>query len=375
MKRILLVVRTLDSGGISRVIINLAKEMIKSNAEVHILVLSDVINHNIDKNIVLHVLPNYIDSNISKIFRVIDKVIPITSYILSSYYYTTKFKIELNKIESIYGKFDGIFCNGFGAYAGLYRLKDSRVYFCSHSTKSKMIETRCKRFKNLAKITLRSMMKDKNIITVSEGIKYDWINNIGIQAKSIVTIYNIIGISDIKEKSQAIIKEDLYNDYIINVGRFSKEKRHDILIKAFKHSKIDTKLILLGEGPLKDDINYIIKNLDLEDKVVIKGFDSNPYKWIKNAKMLVLSSEYEGLPTVLIEALVCKTMVVSTNCESGPREILEGELKKFLCEVNNVEDLSNKMKLAYYKPINIDDKYIDKFNDTLNCEKYLSLVK
>lgn len=375
MKRILLVVRTLDSGGISRVIINLAKEMIKSNAEVHILVLSDVINHNIDKNIVLHVLPNYIDSNISKIFRVIDKVIPITSYILSSYYYTTKFKIELNKIESIYGKFDGIFCNGFGAYAGLYRLKDSRVYFCSHSTKSKMIETRCKRFKSLAKITLRSMMKDKNIITVSEGIKYDWINNIGIQAKSIVTIYNIIGISDIKEKSQAIIKEDLYNDYIINVGRFSKEKRHDILIKAFKHSKIDTKLILLGEGPLKDDINYIIKNLDLEDKVVIKGFDSNPYKWIKNAKMLVLSSEYEGLPTVLIEALVCKTMVVSTNCESGPREILEGELKKFLCEVNNVEDLSNKMKLAYYKPINIDDKYIDKFNDTLNCEKYLSLVK
>lgn len=117
----------------------------------------------------------------------------------------------------------------------------------------------------------------------------------------------------------------------------------------------------------------MIKDRSLEDKVVILGFKKNPYPYIKNAKCLVLSSEREGLPTILIESLILGTPVVSTNCISGPSEILTGELSKYLAKVNDSNDLALKMKQIIKNNIIIKDEYIAKFSENNIIEQYLLL--
>ncbi|WP_394866660.1 glycosyltransferase [Paraclostridium bifermentans] len=375
MKKVLLVVRTLDSGGISRVVINLANKMVEKNIEVHIAVLSKCISYDVRDEIKLHILSSYTESNVSKVFRCIDKIIPVTSYMVTSYFYSYKFRKELDKIENKYGRFNSIFCHGFGAYIGLTKIEDKRFYFCSHSTNSRMIEMRCRRFKKIAKKSLKHLMSGKQIIAVSEGIKDDWIKEIKLENKFIKVIYNVLNKNEIERMSHEKLPDRVDHDYIICVGRFSKEKRHDILLNAYKIAGLDEKLILLGEGPLKNKIKKYINELGLQNKVIMEGFVDNPYKWIRKSKALVLSSDYEGLPTVLVESLICGTVPISTNCKSGPREILTGELSNLLCNVGDSEDLANKIRYALELNINLKKEYLDKFDDDLNSMKYISLIK
>ena len=98
--------------------------------------------------------------------------------------------------------------------------------------------------------------------------------------------------------------------YIINVARFSVQKRHDILIKAYAKANIEHKLVLMGTTDKTNDeknfsnIKNLIKELGLENQVIFTGFISNPYSWIKNADLFVLSSDLEGLANVLVESLI-----------------------------------------------------------------------
>jgi glycosyltransferase involved in cell wall biosynthesis len=115
---------------------------------------------------------------------------------------------------------------------------------------------------------------------------------------------------------------------VVGVGRFSLQKDFATLINAFRlvRDEMDVKLLLLGEGELRSELEQEIINLDLSTDVYLPGFVSNPYKFLATASVFVLSSRYEGLPNALIEAIYLGIPCVSTNCKSGPREILfEGE--------------------------------------------------
>lgn len=374
-KKIALVVRTLDSGGISSVVLNLSRQMIDEGYEVHIIVLKNVINHKINNKIKIHVFNDFLDTKFAFFYRVLDKIFPVFSYFFSGNYYSKKFLKKLNRIEKKTGRFDIVFLHGFGSYSGLHKIDDERFYFCVHSTISKLIETRTQYFKGLAKFQIRNILKNKRIITVSKGIKKDLLNDLKIESKSIKVIYNPIDIKTIKNKSKEPMENESIEDFIIHVGRFSKEKRHDLLIEAFIKLNIDTKLVLLGEGELKSEIKNKVDELNISNKVIFKGFVQNPYNWIKNARVLVLSSDYEGLPTVLIESLICKTPIVSTNCPSGPSEILTDELSYFLVTRGNPYKLAKKIEKAYKDYPEIKEEYFDKFNSETNCLKYLSLIK
>jgi glycosyltransferase involved in cell wall biosynthesis len=108
--------------------------------------------------------------------------------------------------------------------------------------------------------------------------------------------------------------------YVIHVGRFVAQKRHDLLLDAWAQLDTDRLLVLLTAPNAK--LDALIKQRGLDGRVVVAGFQSNPYPWIAQAELLVLCSDHEGLPNVLIESLLCGTPVVSTDCRSGPREIL-----------------------------------------------------
>lgn len=113
--------------------------------------------------------------------------------------------------------------------------------------------------------------------------------------------------------------------FLLSVGRLSKQKAHWSLIKAFSliaKKNTDLILVILGEGILKAQLMLLVNELSLTDRVVFKGFDNNPYRYMKNCELFILPSLNEGFPLVLLEALASGAPVLSSDCVSGPREII-----------------------------------------------------
>jgi len=125
-------------------------------------------------------------------------------------------------------------------------------------------------------------------------------------------------------------------------------KGHDSLINSYlivKNHLPNSKLIIIGDGPLRNELEQLIEKLALKDEVLLMGLRKNPYKYMAKSDIFVLSSKYEGFPIVLLEALACGLPIISTDCETGPREILDNGHYGLLVDKNNFDDLTNKMLL------------------------------
>lgn len=158
-------------------------------------------------------------------------------------------------------------------------------------------------------------------VGVSEGVATD-IAKLGFGVKNIKTVYNPIFLDKTHVEDNAPIAVP----YILAVGSFKPVKDFFTLIKAFnlykKKNDSDVKLVILGDGPLRIEMQTLIAQLDLVDDVIMPGFYDQPFHWYQHAKLFVLSSINEGFGNVIVEAMSCGVPIVSTDCESGPREIL-----------------------------------------------------
>lgn len=163
------------------------------------------------------------------------------------------------------------------------------------------------------------------------------------------TIYNPSFSNKIIEMSNETIDDEVFSNIktkkIIAVGRLVKQKDFELLIRAFKLvlESIDSHLIIIGEGEKRSEIEGLIEELNLVDKVYLTGFQRNPHKYVKNSDLFVLSSLYEGLPNSLIEAIAVGTPAIATNCLSGPSEILLDGDGGDLVEVGSVEQLAKSI--------------------------------
>ena len=172
--------------------------------------------------------------------------------------------------------------------------------------------------------------------------------------EKIIRIYNPFNferIEKLKNDNTDLTNDDkklLERKYIVAIARLdSVQKDFSTLIKAFKIVKekgIEEKLYIIGDGPSRKEIEQEIKKMGLEKEILLLGNRKNPYIWLKNSLFFVHSSKYEGLPTVLIEALICDKMIISSNCPTGPKEILKNESCGELFEVGNYNQLSNLLE-------------------------------
>lgn len=363
-KKIAIFVETLGAGGIQKVVLELSDSFLRKGHEVHLFVLRNKIDYEVNNNIDLHVLS---DSNISRIAQ------------LRPYLYAKKINILLKEI----GAFDLMISN-LGSFEGskiitLLRLDQDKVYHCVHNTQSKRRFKRHKKntfLKALKTSKIQKSFNNKHLITVSDGVRDDLLNTIKARPKSIMTIYNPFDIDLIRKKASeqesAIPKER----YIIHVGRYELgHKRQDVLIKAFKKARTEHKLLLLGDGSDRGRIEELIASLDLQERVLLPGFHQNPYPFIHHADLLVLSSDYEGFGNVLAEALILDTPIVSTDCESGPSEIMGDELSAFLVPTGDVEALSKKIEEALDSYPKIETRHIERFDEKRIVKEYLSLIR
>ena len=137
--------------------------------------------------------------------------------------------------------------------------------------------------------------------------------------------------------------------FILAVGRLCRQKRFDLLIKAYKNSQLSSNLdlVILGEGQEKCDLDGLVFKLGISDRVHFLGAKDNPYAYMEKCYFFVLSSDYEGFPNVLVEALACEAAVISTNCSTGPAEIIREGENGILVKTGDVEALSRAMSLLY----------------------------
>ena len=135
------------------------------------------------------------------------------------------------------------------------------------------------------------------------------------------------------------------SDLIIAVGRLYKQKNYPLLIEAFANIMhlIPHQLHIIGEGPEKSHLSGIIKKRNLTQRIKLKGFIKDPWADYRSSSLFVLASLYEGFPNVLLEAMANSTPVVSTDCPSGPNEIIENEVNGLLASNENVDSLASQM--------------------------------
>ena len=195
----------------------------------------------------------------------------------------------------------------------------------------------------------RDFYEGRNLVAVSDGVADDLKHTLGLQRARIVRIYNGYDVEAIRAASREAEPDLPREPFVLHVGRFTPQKRHDVLFDAWKQARLPHQLVLLTEH--SSGLDQLISDKQLKN-VLVAGFRPNPYPWMRAADMLVLSSDREGMPNVLVEALVCGTRVVSTDCPSGPREILRGELARGLTPVGDAAALATTMRsmLALPRP-------------------------
>jgi len=195
------------------------------------------------------------------------------------------------------------------------------------------------------------------VVAVSAGVAEDLAEIVNIPRSKIVVIHNPVVDKTIVERARQAIQLPWQGDekspLILAVGRLEDQKDFPTLIKAFSiiAKQRSARLLIVGEGTRRDQLEELIREQDLGDLVALPGFTPNPYAYMNAADVFVLSSQYEGFGNVIAEAMAIGTPVVSTDCPHGPREILEDGKYGILVPVANPEALAKAITQTLDHPI------------------------
>lgn len=243
--------------------------------------------------------------------------------------------------------------------------------------------------KNLRSRVVPHMMrwayrKADGVTAVSGGVADDLANAINLPRDRISVIFNPVVTPELIEKSRMPLEHPWLGEgkppVILGVGRLTPQKDFSTLIHAFAQVRTvrDCRLVILGEGELRAELEQLVASLGVQDSVQLPGFADNPFAWMSRVRLFVLSSRWEGLPNVLIQAMACGTAVVSTDCPSGPDEILEGGKWGRLVPVGDEEALAEAMVTLLGMPENqLSDvrQRAGGFRPELAVDAYLKILR
>lgn len=193
----------------------------------------------------------------------------------------------------------------------------------------------------------RRLYDGRPLIAVSQGVAADLRGALGLGRARIEVIPNPFDFEALRARAAGAATLP-GGPYVVHAGRFSAQKRHDLLLDAFAGLGTRHRLVLLTEPA--PALAAMIAARGLDARVVVAGFRANPYPWMAGAALLVLCSDHEGLPNVIIEALALGVPVVSTDCPSGPREILGESLPDCLVPVGDAAALRAAIERALSHP-------------------------
>jgi len=259
-----------------------------------------------------------------------------------------------------------------------------RLVVTTHNTLSLSIKNSSNRTSQLMPFLIRHFYPwADEIVAVSKGVADDLTLTTGLPREKIQVIYNPVVTPGMLKEAQTPLDHPWFASgeppVILAVGRLTKQKDFPTLIRAFSlvQQQYRARLMILGEGEERPLLNRLIQELGLENGVTMPGFVSNPYAYMSRAAVFVLSSAWEGLGIVLIEALAVGTPVVSTNCQSGPSEILDNGKYGRLIPVGDIQAMAKAIlntlqnpPVPYFLQNRANEFYLEN-----GLSKYFGLIK
>lgn len=220
------------------------------------------------------------------------------------------------------------------------------------------------------------------IVAVSSGVADDLARVTRIKRDKIHVIYNPVVRDEMFVSASEEVSHPWLNvpevPLIVAVGRLNRQKDFSTLLRAFAEvrKQRNARLLILGEGDERRILEALVKELAIDDCVSLPGFVANPYAYVSRAQLFVLSSQWEGLPTVLIEALALGVPIVSTDCESGPREILAGGKYGGLVSVGDSSALATQIHSALDQASpDIPREAWTAFTEAVAAQNYLNYIR
>lgn len=370
---IALFARWLSGGGAERVMSNLANGFAQRGLKVDFIIIQSrkgvaesfhpnvrIIDLNIQANSGLKFVPSSLQS--------VQALPPLVRYlresrppvIMSATHY-------INEIALLAKKFANV---------------STRVIVTEHtflSQETKFVEQLSSR---MVPFTVKALYSSADeIIAVSHGVAKDLASFMLMQRKPIQVIYNSVVTPEIHKLAKQEIDHPWFREkdqpIVIGSGRFVKQKDFSTLLRAFSKLRKSrpARLVLLGGGRERKALEELAIALNIADDLWMPGFVSNPYAFVAKADLFVLSSAWEGLPTVLIEALALKTPIVSTDCPSGPSEILNEGKYGCLVPVGDFTAMAAAMaSVIEGKYLTAPKSWIQQFTPEVVIEKYMSAI-
>lgn len=359
-KNIVVFIPSIEEGGVEKNLFLITNFLIKKKINIFLITANHESGNKFNKKITLIAPANKNSSNFSRYKKYFYCLLLLLKFLIKNNYTVLSFQANIYAIL-------------------IAKILNKKIIIRSNSSPSGWSQNLVKKI--IYKILFK--LADK-IIVNSKDFANQMHDRFQIKCE---VIYNPLNKIEIQKKS----KEKFYHNFfyknknffkIVSVGRFVDQKDHLTLLKAFQiiYKEINAKLILVGQGVKKDEYLEFVKSNNLEDHVSILEFNNNPYKIIKNSDLFILSSKYEGLPNVLLEAMTLKKFIISTNCPTGPREILKNGRFGFLFKIGDYKNLSNLILKYYYNQkqfkYKTQDAYksLKRFDFNTNCLKYFKIL-
>lgn len=369
--RIGLLLDSLVGGGAERMALNFAEKFIELGHDAHLFILKNEIEHD-PRGIPVHAL--------SETGRLSD------SRLINKWLLARALRRAVAGIEADGRRFDFFISNAedMDRISGIARLpyvfiryRNSLVQFIQAKIgKATGFKRRSRAWRWSRKF--RAIYGGRHIVAISREMERELLHDCGIRPASITTIYNPFNFARIRALAAEPTPDLPGRPYIVYVARYSVRKDQETLVRAYAEAAVPHQLVLLGgttsprEEEYKRHIEALVEELGLAGRVLMPGFRTNPYPWVKHAALFAMSSRSEGLPLVLVESLILGVPVVSTDCPTGPNEILLGDLARFLSPVGDVAALARNIRAALAAYPEVDEAILARFRDDFAINQYLA---
>ncbi|MBF0470132.1 MAG: glycosyltransferase [Gammaproteobacteria bacterium] len=364
-ERTLVVTRSLQIGGAERHAISLANGFAEIGCDSYLVVLKKrkglrplpevkVIDFNVDW---LNRL-----TGIGLLYDLISRatlawMVPKSGFVWRGLYSSLYLRLLLKRIERQSGPVDRVFFVGQGAFENFWRWQDPRGRLLLVSPIQAGKPGLLQRFYT------RLLYANRHLIVNSLGVKRSlegWLQQCAVNSGQLELVYNPIDIGEISRLAMEAI-EPPAAEYLVHVARLTYQKNQTLLLRAYALSGVTTPLVIVGDGQELPQLQRLATELDIAQRVHFIGNRSNPYPWMKQARLFILSSLQEGFGLVIAESLCCGTPVVATDSPGGVREVLIEEQQQFIAAMTP-QSLAEAIVRALASPLEIKPHWFQRFD-------------
>lgn len=379
-KRFLLALRRMGTGGIEQATRTLACALAKAGHDVHLLVLKGGMQQEMPAQVTVHCL------DVDRISRrgwglvmhaaerlVLSPLVKGSGFVWRSKRCSMAFARFVHALEQQYGHLDLILIRGQGAFESLGEFNDPRAWRVVESVTGRFPHNRRGRW------LTRALYQDKQVLCVSQGVQQQLLEYLRCQNVTLTrseVLYNAVPVEHIQQQALQPTTPSFEPPYLVHVGRLVPVKNQRRLLHAYQiavEHGLKHDLVIIGDGSERAALEVLSEALGLSHKVHFLGSQSNPYPWVKQADAFVLSSNFEGLGLVLIEALALGTPCVACDVPGGIREVLRGDQHRLLAAPDE-QALAEKMLEAVSHPMPVQEAWVAPFTEAIIIRQLLALT-